>query len=56
VGALSGRSAIEGGRAHRLRLAIDEIALFARRGARIPLGGPAGPLRGAITASEFWQA
>jgi alpha-D-xyloside xylohydrolase len=50
------RRPIEGGRVHRLRLALDEIAVFARRGARIPLGGPAGPLRGAIVATEHWQA
>ena len=51
-----GGEALAGGRVHHLQLALDEIAAFARRGARIPLGGPAAPIRSAIATVEHWQA
>lgn len=54
-----GRERFEGGRTHRLRLALGEYAAFAREGARIPLG-PAvrhtGELPGAPSTAEFWTA
>jgi alpha-D-xyloside xylohydrolase len=50
---------VEGGRTHDLVLALDELAVFARRGAEIPLG-PAvrhtGELGGQPAVVETWRA
>jgi alpha-D-xyloside xylohydrolase len=50
---------LEGGRTHDLALALDEVAVFARRGAEIPLG-PAvrhtGELGDSPEVSETWRA
>jgi alpha-D-xyloside xylohydrolase len=43
-----------GGRVHRLALVLDEIAVFARRGARVPLGGKARPVRGPVAIDSVW--
>jgi alpha-D-xyloside xylohydrolase len=51
-----GREAFAGGRVHELTLPLDEIAVFARTGTRIPLGGPAQPLRGRIESTDSWIA
>ena len=51
-----GGGPIAGGRVHGLELALDEIAVFARRGARVPLGAPTGQLRGAAATTEVWEA
>jgi alpha-D-xyloside xylohydrolase len=51
-----GREQFEGGRVHELTLPLDEIAVFARAGTRIPLGGPAQPLRGRIESTDSWIA
>ena len=52
-------AALEGGRCHELGLALDELAVFARRGTEIPLG-PAvrhtGELGAAPVTSEVWRA
>jgi alpha-D-xyloside xylohydrolase len=48
-----------GGRTHELVLAIDELAVFARRGAEIPLGPPVrhtGELGAAPRVAEVWRA
>jgi hypothetical protein len=39
---------------HRLALELDEIAVFARRGARVPLGGKARPGRGPVAIDSVW--
>jgi len=47
----------EGGKSHRLTLALDEIAVFARAGARIPLGAAAEATAEASPfALEYWSA
>jgi alpha-D-xyloside xylohydrolase len=51
-----GREAFAGGRVHELTVPLDEIAVFARTGTRIPLGGPAQPLRGRIESTDSWIA
>jgi alpha-D-xyloside xylohydrolase len=50
-------AAFAGGRSHRLTLALEETAVFARAGARIPLG-PDAETTGASAASavEYWSA
>jgi alpha-D-xyloside xylohydrolase len=54
-----GGKAYEGGRIHELELALEEMAVFARAGAEIPLG-PAvrhtAELGGAPRISETWRA
>jgi alpha-D-xyloside xylohydrolase len=54
-----GGEALEGGRTHDIVLALDELAVFARRGAEIPLG-PAvrhtGELGDSPEVSEMWRA
>jgi alpha-D-xyloside xylohydrolase len=47
----------EGGKTHRLDLALDEFAVFARAGARIPLG-PEAETTNASSPSriEHWSA
>jgi len=51
--------AFQGGRTHELVLALDELAVFARRGTEIPLG-PAVPHTGELGAvplvAEVWRA
>ena len=50
---------IEGGRAHRFTLALDEMAVFAREGAEIPLGPMVehtAALQGAWPVTERWRA
>lgn len=47
----------EGGRAHRLQLALDETAVFVRAEARIPLGPPVqhtAALNGVTRIAEHW--
>lgn len=51
-----GREPIVGGRVHRLRLPLEQIAVFARRGTRIPMGAPDGRLRGVVATTEVWEA
>lgn len=51
-----GREPYAGGRVHHMALGLDEIAVFARAGTRIPLGGPARPLRASITSTDSWTA
>lgn len=47
----------EGGRSHSLTLALDELAVFARAGARIPLGPEAETTDAAApSAPEYWSA
>ena len=54
-----GGQAFEGGRTHELALALEEMAVFARSGAEIPLG-PAvrhtGELGGAPRVARTWRA
>ena len=54
-----GGDALPGGRTHELVLALDELAVFARRGTEIPLG-PAvqhtGELGAAPVVAEVWRA
>ncbi len=54
-----GGEALEGGRTHDLVLALDELAVFARRGAEVPLG-PAvrhtGEVGDSPEVSEMWRA
>jgi alpha-D-xyloside xylohydrolase len=48
-----------GGRTHELVLALDELAVFARRGAAIPLGPPVrhtGELGVEPVVTETWHA
>ncbi|ASG24962.1 alpha-xylosidase [Nitrospirillum viridazoti] len=50
-------AALEGGRAHTLTLALDEMAVFARAGARIPLGPEVehtGALGGRPVVAGYW--
>jgi alpha-D-xyloside xylohydrolase len=54
-----GRERFEGGRTHRLALALDEFAVFAREGARIPLGPEVLRIEEAwrdAPVSEYWTA
>jgi alpha-D-xyloside xylohydrolase len=54
-----GGAALEGGRCHGLHLALDELAVFARRGTAIPLGPPVrhtGELGAVPVTSEVWHA
>jgi alpha-D-xyloside xylohydrolase len=44
------------GRVHDLTLKLDEMAVFVRRGTRIPLGPDTGLLRGRISRNEEWVA
>lgn len=46
----------QGGRSHRLTLAFDEIAVFARAGARIPLGPESETTDAAASGVECWPA
>jgi alpha-D-xyloside xylohydrolase len=46
----------QGGRSHRLTLALDEIAVFARAGARIPLGPESETTGAAPTGVAYWLA
>ena len=48
--------ALAGGRVHEIRLALDEIAVFARLGARVPLGAPDGRLCSAPATVGMWAA
>lgn len=51
--------ALEGGREHELRLPLDATAVFARHGARIPLGpevAHTGALGGRIRIEQTWSA
>jgi len=54
-----GGAAFQGGRTHELVLALDELAVFARRGTEIPLG-PAvrhtGELGATPVVAEVWRA
>jgi alpha-D-xyloside xylohydrolase len=54
-----GNEALEGGRTHELQLGLEELAVFARRGAEIPLG-PAvrhtGELGARPRVSDTWRA
>jgi alpha-D-xyloside xylohydrolase len=50
------RKAFAGGRCHTLLLAPAEIAVFARRHSRIPLGPAAAPLHGPVQAEATWVA
>ena len=45
-----------GGRTHRLTLALDEIAVFARAGVRIPLGPESETTEAAAAGAEYWLA
>jgi alpha-D-xyloside xylohydrolase len=47
---------LAGGRVHEIRLAMDEIAVFARLGARVPLGAPDGRPCGAPATVAMWEA
>jgi alpha-D-xyloside xylohydrolase len=54
-----GGQPIAGGRTHELVLALDELAVFARRGAEIPLGPAArhtGELGAVPVTTETWRA
>jgi alpha-D-xyloside xylohydrolase len=54
-----GGQPLAGGRTHELVLALDELAVFARRGAEIPLGPAArhtGELGSAPVTTETWRA
>lgn len=46
----------EGGRSHHLTLALDETAVFARAGVRIPLGPEAETTDAASSELEYWSA
>ncbi len=45
-----------GGRCHTLRLGAAELAVFARRNSRIPLGPAAAPLRQHVEVQTIWVA
>ena len=51
-----GREPFAGGRCHTLTLAAAEMAVFARRHSRIPLGPAAAPLRGPVLVDSTWIA
>jgi alpha-D-xyloside xylohydrolase len=51
-----GRERLEGGRLHTFHLALDEMALFVRRGASLPLGASSGALRSIPATTELWEA
>ena len=50
------RQPLTGGRLHSFDLALDEMAVFARRGVRIPLGPPDARLRGIPATVDHWEA
>jgi alpha-D-xyloside xylohydrolase len=51
------RERFEGGKTHRLTLRLDEFAVFARAGARVPLGQAAETTEDASSAViEHWSA
>jgi alpha-D-xyloside xylohydrolase len=50
------RQPLAGGRCHSLTLAATEMAVFARRHSRIPLGPAAGPLQRPVEIESTWVA
>jgi alpha-D-xyloside xylohydrolase len=50
------RAALPGGRAHNLRLALGELAVFARAGTPIPLAPAEAPPTIDTPAAEVWLA
>jgi len=51
-----GREPFAGGRCHALTLAATELAVFARRHSRIPLGPAAAPLQRQVETESTWIA